>query len=137
MPRRIARLPGGKHFPSEHEIQCAVIEWWAYACKRWGLPEFALYAIPNAGAGAQKGQAGKMKAEGVRKGIPDLFLASPNNPGRYPGLWRGLYIEMKSANGKLSDEQRDVSEYLMRQGYKWVECRSVEAAQQAITDYLK
>ena len=73
----------------EHDAQVAVIQWWAYAHKGFGLPEFALFAVPNAGAGAQRGQAGKMKAEGARSGIPDLLLPVAR------GAYRGLCIEMK------------------------------------------
>lgn len=129
--------------PTEHEIQCAAIQWWAYACKGYGLPEFSLYAIPNAGAGAQKGQAGKMKAEGVRSGVPDLFLAVPRPvcppPGaivKDPGVWSGLYIETKSYTGRLSVRQRDVGHWLQSRGYVVVECRSVHAIQTAIVNYL-
>ena len=74
--------------PTEHQEQCAVVQWAALQHGRY--PELALlYAIPNAGAGAQRGQAGKMKAEGVKPGVPDLCL-----PVRR-GKCSGLYIEMK------------------------------------------
>src|SRR5258707_3449513 len=33
--------------PSEHQAQCAVISWWRLACVGDGLPEFALFAVPN------------------------------------------------------------------------------------------
>jgi hypothetical protein len=40
------------------------------------LPGIGFFVChPNAGAGAQRGQAGKMKAEGVKAGVPDTFLA--------------------------------------------------------------
>lgn len=118
--------------PTEHQIQVSVIQWWNYACHGWRLPAFALHAIPNAGAGAQRGQAGKMKAEGTRAGIPDLFLAVP------VGRAGGLYIEMKRAvGGKVSPEQRAVMNYLMKAGYVVAVCRSLDEARETITRYLR
>ena len=124
--------------PTEHESQVAVIDWWAYECKKHRLPEFALFCVPNAGAGSQRGQAGKMKAEGVRRGIPDLCLAVPSNDGvtYNPGIFHGLFIEMKRKGGKLSPEQREVHEYLQSAGYQVRTCYSTHEAITAITEYL-
>ena len=117
--------------PLEHDLQVAVIDWWAWAHKGFGLPEYALFAVPNAGAGAQRGQAGKMKAEGTRKGIPDLLLPVAK------GDFRGLAIEMKSATGSVKPEQREVQDWLLEQGWRvWV-CRSSEQAIGAISEYLR
>jgi hypothetical protein len=116
--------------PSEHASQCAVIDWWDWNCKRWGLPSFALFAVPNAGAGAQKGQAGKMKAEGVRPGVPDLVLAVPTAGAP------GLLIEMKRKPNKVMEEQHRVIFFLRRVGYHVVVAWSQEEAVRAITAYL-
>ena len=56
--------------PLEHQSQAVFIAWWSYFCHIVKLDERLLYAVPNAGAGAQRGQAGKMKAE--------VELTSPN-----------------------------------------------------------
>ena len=118
---------------TEHQEQCCVVEWWALQHRLYGLPEFALYAVPNAGAGAQKGQAGKMKAEGARPGIPDLVLAAPR------GGFHGLYVEMKAntRSARVSPEQREVLAYLVQAGYRAVACFGAEAARACITSYLK
>lgn len=115
--------------PTEHEDQATVIEWFD-----WQYPKLLgrLYAIANAGAGAQKGQAGKMKAEGVRRGVPDLCLPVPRQD------FCGLYIEMKRLRGgSLSPDQRDWLDFLGGQGYMAVVCRGAEAAKQTIRDYLR
>jgi hypothetical protein len=119
--------------PLEHQEQAAVVLWWGYSCARYDLPDFALYAVPNAGAGAQKGQAGKMKAEGVRKGIPDLCLAVPR------GRRHGLYIEMKRARGGsgVSEDQALVQAYLEEQGYDVVVAYGADQAMDAIRRYLE
>ena len=114
----------------EHDAQVGVIQWWGWVCKGYGLPEFALYAVPNAGAGAQRGQAGKMKAEGARAGIPDLVL--PVGRGGYAGL----VIEMKSPVGRTSPEQREVLAWFESIGWRAVVCRSADAAMQEIKAYL-
>jgi len=115
---------------TEHDEQVAVIQWWAYACKGYRLPEFALFAVPNAGAGASRGQAGKMKAEGARPGIPDLLM--PVARGRY----RGLAIEMKAGRGRLSGQQVAVLAWFRSQGWDSWTCYSTDAAIVEIKRYL-
>lgn len=117
--------------PTEHEEQVTLIEWWAYESRRHGLPEFALFAIPNAGAGAQRGQAGKLKAEGVRKGVADLFLTVPS------GEKHGLYIEMKRAKGgSLSDDQLAFLAFADGRNYAVAVCKGFGEARERIIDYL-
>lgn len=115
---------------SEHDEQVALIQWWAYECKRHGLPEFALFAIPNAGAGSQRGQAGKMKAEGTRKGIPDLCLAVPR------GALHGLYIELKARHGQVRPWQSTAIYYLRLAGYRAEFCYGADKAIAVIHEYL-
>jgi hypothetical protein len=73
-----------------------------------------LFAIPNAGAGAQSGQAGKMKAEGVKRGVPDLHLPVARNG------YHGLFIEMKYGKGTPSPEQKEWIADLREEGYRVV-----------------
>ena len=114
----------------EHDSQVVVIEWWSWAHKGLGLPEFALFAVPNAGAGAQRGQAGKMKAEGARSGIPDLLLPVERR-GR-----KGLAIEMKSEIGRVSVPQVEVLAWFASIGWQTEVCRSADAAIAALQQYL-
>ncbi len=119
--------------PTEHESQKAVVEAWAFMCTSYGLPEFALYAVPNGGKRHIK-TASNLKAEGVRAGIPDLFLAakSPRDTEA-----RGLYLEMKRKPNSPSREQALVIEYLRRAGYHCVIAWSAAEAITAIQAYLK
>lgn len=121
------RLP----VPSEHEEQQALFEW---AARRLSLyPELdLLFAIPNAGAGAQRGQAGKMKAEGVKPGVPDTFL-----PVARSG-YHGCFIEMKRiAGSKVEPEQTEWLSKLKTQGYFAAICKGCEEAQKVLVDYLE
>ena len=74
--------------------------------------------------------ASKLKAEGLRPGIPDLMLARPVNE------WAGLFLEMKAGKGRTSDEQDDVIGYLTRAGYKCAVCWTAEEAIEQIQRYL-
>jgi hypothetical protein len=73
----------------------------------------------------------RLKAEGVRPGIPDIFLPVPN------GDFHGMFIEMKSIKGSLSIIQGIWMDALVKQGYWVVVCHGAERAIQEIEDYLK
>jgi len=115
--------------PTEHQEQASLFaEAMLRSAQdpRWGL----LLAIPNGGL-RSKATAGKLKAEGVRAGVPDLFLPVPMRNDS------GLWIEMKrSVGGRLSTEQVWWMHQLMVQGYRVMRCNGAEAAVQVILDYL-
>jgi len=115
--------------PSEHQSQSAVVAWWAIACKRYSLPHFALFAIPNGGA-RDAITGSRLKAEGVRAGILDLMLAVKR------GLQGGLFIEMKKRGNYASAEQKEVMHYLSIAGYSSIICHSADEAISAIEAYL-
>ena len=113
---------------SEHQEQAALFRWAGFAAARW--PELALlYAIPNGGH-RHKAVAARMKAEGVKRGVPDLCLPVPR------GNHHGLYVELKTADGSASRAQRQWLTALQRQGYRVAVCRGWEAARAFIEDYL-
>lgn len=115
--------------PSEHQSQCAVISWWRLAHKGYELPEFALFAIPNGGA-RDPITGARLKAEGVRPGIPDLMLAVKR------GAHGGLVIEMKKVGNQQTTAQKEVIAYLNKAGYAWNVCWTTEAAITTIMSYL-
>lgn len=118
----------------EHKEQVAVIQWWNLAHKGFGLPEFALFAIPNGGHRHML-TAVRLKAEGVRSGIPDLFLAAALGDA-YGNLWGGMFIEMKSKEGKESPAQTEVRQYLVK-GYRSVVANGADEAIEFIKSYLR
>ena len=117
---------------SEHEEQVALIEWADMSLGRY--PELAyLHAIPN-GTRTSIQIAKRMKQEGVRKGVPDLFLPVVV---RYDGAFiPGLYIEMKYGKNKPSKEQKDFISFLRTQGYYVQVCYDMESAKNTIEAYL-
>lgn len=110
----------------EHRIQVACVRWFRYAYPRLTR---LLFAVPN---GGQRNVivAQKLKAEGVVSGVADLLLLVPR------GNWHALCIEMKTAKGVQSENQKiwqaDVEAY----GYKYVVCHSFDEFQQEIEQYL-
>ncbi len=112
----------------EHLAQVALFRWAEYQSKR--LPELALmFAIPNGGH-RSKATAGKLKAEGVKAGVPDICL--PVARGEYHGLW----IEMKAGRNKPTPPQVQWHMRLSQQGHRVAVCWGWEAARDVIEEYL-
>ena len=114
---------------SEHDEQVTVIEWANLSLGKYPALKL-LYAIPNGGARG-KAVAGKLKAEGVKKSIPDLCL--PVACGGY----HALYIEMKSLIGKPSKDQLTLHEELRTYGNKVVVCQGADEGIAELTNYLE
>ena len=87
---------------SEHDEQVQFVK--AFE-ERW--PDLRILAIPNGARTNSIRQAAKIKAEGLRAGVPDLFI---------PAL--ALWVEMKKPGGKLSPKQRDWIDYLQSIGHR-------------------
>lgn len=132
---------------TEHAHQCALMCWAAEQAK--STPVLALlFAIPNGGE-RDRVTASRLKAEGVKAGVPDLMLpvAMETTTQRHDekrGMlitrieqWHGLFIEMKKPkNGKVSVKQGDWHKYLGEQGYKVVTCFGWEEARDTLCWYL-
>jgi hypothetical protein len=69
-----------------------------------------LFAVPNGGL-RSKTEAARFKAQGVRAGVPDLMLPVSRRS------YHGLFIELKTAVGRVSDAQRDWIGTLNNLGY--------------------
>ena len=113
--------------PTESQEQCAVIKW---ADAQPGI-RGRLLSIPN-GANKSPAAAAKFKREGLRPGVPDLFLPIARN--NYHGLW----IELKrSKGGKLSVTQKDWILFLRDSGYEAYICEGADEAIDTIKCYLE
>jgi len=118
---------------SEHDQQKAVVEY----CDRILIHKqrekvnghFPIFATPSAGKRSHQ-LAAYMKAEGLRAGVPDLFI--PVARGGFHGLW----IEMKTVVGKISPSQIEWIQYLTDAGYMAKVCRSASEAIDCIEKYL-
>jgi len=125
-------------YPLEHDEQSGVFLW-----AGWMLRDFPdlrwMFAIPNGGHRNML-VAKKMKAEGVKPGVPDIFLPVPRHG------YHGLFIEMKTqdnrpktqkSKGGLSDLQREWVTALRDRNYKVVVAYGRDEAVTEITTYLK
>ena len=106
------------------------------------IPELQyLFAIHNQGHGDVV-RGAKAKAEGVKRGVPDLMLPVTQklecNLGEtQPYGWHGLFIEMKKVKGGVtSNDQLRWHEYLCNAGYKVVVCKGWIEGRNAILEYL-
>lgn len=112
---------------SEHDEQVALFEWAAY--KEHVLPGIGLmFAIPNGGKRPIK-TAIRMKAEGQKPGVPDIFL--PVAMGGY----HGLFIEMKYKSNKPRENQVAYIDALAAEGYCTAVCWGCADAIETILDY--
>jgi len=116
--------------PLEHDEQCALFDWADLA--QGEHPELAmLFAIPNGGA-RHPAVAAQLKAEGVKAGVPDIFLACAR------GRWHGLFVELKRADrsNHATSAQRAWMEMLRRHGFCAIVAYGFDEARLAIMAYL-
>ena len=71
-----------------------------------------------------------MKAEGLKRGVPDLF-----NPVSRQG-YHGFYIEMKFGDNKPTIDQREWMVALIEQGYRVDLCYGSDEAIDALCNYM-
>ena len=118
--------PAKQKLPLEHAEQVRLIAWVDTFFPDYGK---FLYAVPNGGLRDPR-VAIRLKAEGVRPGVPDLVFAQAR------GVYHGLFIEMKrQAGGRLSTEQKEWRDRLLAQGYAWKLCEGEKAARCALEWY--
>lgn len=124
----------------EHKLQCACVQWFNLQHRDLrGL----LFAVPNGGA-RSKATAGMLKAEGIVPGVADLILLVPKRVkvlSAFPNeAWwhtiHALCIEMKTAKGRQSPEQKAWQAIVEAKGYQYAVCRSFDDFVRTINEYL-
>lgn len=113
----------------EDSLQIACIE---YARSLEPIhPVVAWLFHPANGGKRPKGVAGRLKAMGVKKGVPDLLLNFGN------GRWRGLAIEMKWGKNNTTLEQNEWLSRYQAEGYLIGICWSLGDFMQLMDCYLE
>jgi len=139
--RTVKQAPNGELYTCESDIQIVCVKW--FRLKYAALAPM-LFSIPNgAKFGGKVNKSGVsiqgkiMKAEGMTEGVPDLMLAVPVNTNRLGiCVFHGLFIEMKTPVGVLSQEQRSYLECLSTVGYAVAMCRSFDEFERVVDAYL-
>jgi hypothetical protein len=109
-----------ERIPSEHFEQREFVRWF-----RQTYPAVRIFAIPNGGARSPS-VAARLKAEGVSKGVPDLYIPA----------WR-TWVEMKrTKGGTLSPEQKDWHIYLQDIGDFVIVAKGCEDAKKQTTSFI-
>lgn len=107
---------------SEHRIQVALIDYLAIALR----PELEARAVPNGGFRHRR-VASVLKAEGVRRGTPDIFVCLPAG--------KIAWLEMKSKIGVLSPEQKAFRDKVLALGHLHGVARSIDEALEHLTKW--
>ena len=111
----------------EHNEQVAVFAWAGREEARY--PELALlFAVPNGGR-RDKITGARLKAEGVKPGVPDIWWPVARGP------YHGLVIELKADKGRPTPKQKAWLAALEAQGWKVMVCVGAAAAVQVIEWY--
>lgn len=135
---QVTAQPRAARRAREAQEQEALIRWARLSAGRYrGLA--LLFAIPNGAylqgdARRRTAQWARLKAQGAREGVSDLFL--PVARGGFHGLW----IEVKSPRphpSRVSDAQREWMEEMAEQGYRAVVCYGAEEAMREIRGYYE
>lgn len=107
----------------EHQIQVAICNYLDYR----NIPYFS---IPNGGM-RNIGVARKLKAEGVKAGVADLFIMQGNQ------LHNGLFIEVKTPTGRQQETQKNFEKNAFANHYCYEIVRSLDELIEKLNTYLK
>lgn len=114
---------------SEATEQEAVISWCFHHERLY--PDLELiHHIPNGGS-RNRAEAARLKAQGVKSGVPDLHLPAAR------GQYHGLYIEMKYGDNGLSTNQEKWLEALKAAGHYTAVCYGYYPAVSVMEEYLR
>lgn len=113
----------------EHGIQSRIVDWSiAFAVSDPRLNH--LIAIPNGAMSGDFMRVNYFKREGLKPGVPDLFLAIIAPP------YGGLFLETKTARGKQSPQQKLWQKRLIDAGYRYELYRDFETGVDIVLNYL-
>ena len=110
----------------EDSLQKTCVQWFSLMYRPYAR---LLHHSPNGGK-RNAIEAAKFKAMGVRAGFPDLILCVAR------GGYHGLFIELKTAKGRQTENQKYFQKALEAQGYKYEVVRSLDEFRQIITNYM-
>lgn len=120
-----------KGHDSERDLQRAVCEW-------LDVQDVPYYAVPNG-----QYRPGQRPEVGMQAGVPDLCIPEQSSIWRdgvnkvaYPDIVGALYIELKTASGRLRDEQIEWMNRLTDADNACSVCRSLDDVIHVVRKYL-
>lgn len=104
-------------------------------CVKWFRLQYpklakALFSVPNGGTRNER-EAVTLKREGATAGVSDLILAIPNKDNN------GVFIEMKTPKGRVTDDQKEFLALMQSLGYRVEVVRTFDQFVSVINDQLK
>lgn len=123
---------------SEHEEQVALFSWALTEANLGNLPDLDLmFAVPNGaklpffkrGKRRISKQGARLKAEGLRPGVPDICLPVAR------GGYFGLFIELKVGRNKATPKQSEWIKKLNKAGYFATVCVGQDEARELLKEY--
>lgn len=115
----IRRTKSGRHDSPEARLQSAVVRYLI-----WCLPPEIDWWPSFAGKKRTQREQAAAKAQGMRRGEPDLKFVLPDDTC--------VWIELKSPTGTLTSEQRD---FFRRHQRVTALCRSVDDVERSLRDW--
>lgn len=110
---------------SEQSIQRALFDW----IRLYPALKYIIMHIPNEGKRSPQ-YGSKLRSQGLTPGVWDVFIASAQHG--FIGAW----IELKSANGKLTPYQEEFGVVMAEQGYFTAVCKSLDDAINTVKWYM-
>src|SRR5215207_1464121 len=104
--------------PTEAQIHQSIVQW----LRASAVPGVIVLHVPNGSTlkgGAREWQ--HFERLGAVAGVPDLLILGPDG--------RARAIEVKAAQGALSESQKDFAVSLRKANVPWYVCRSLDEAQ--------
>lgn len=112
MANKVESIDSGSSYQSEDQLQAKCFQWY------WNnYPNLrrTLFAVPNGGA-RNKFEAARMKGTGTVAGVSDLIWVLMNYVD---------FIEMKTTEGKQSEEQKAFEKMVVSMGHRYKVIRTL------------
>ena len=110
----------------ETNLQITLVQW-----LRLRYPRLIFSSSAHAGIKMDIRSGALAKHLGYHRGWPDLFFAEPR------GKYHGMFLELKTLDGRPSKEQTELLEEVDARGYRTIIAYGFDEAVKEVNDYMK